>query len=215
MARKDDVAAALRGTLQAYGHERLELEFRLGHRAAGGAFLPGVPRAAWETLKARLDASCGPHGAFRLVTADTRELISDDWSGGKYVIDNTGAAAPFWMHKKRLWDIDDDEATGTPWCCRASASLEVVDAPQRQPPPPAAHRYERHKQRWSYRHRCWSLDLTRVVSNLPHQLDNDGVSFEVELELADPAELFARPVPNLLDWAHRMVADACAMMADV
>ena len=200
---------ALTGALKTYGHERLELEFRLGHRA-GDRFLPGVSQAAWDALKARLDESCGEGKAFRLVTTDTRELISDDGSGGKYVIDNTGGARPFWMHKQRLWDIDED--TAGPWCCRASASLEVVDPPERQPRPPASHRFERHKQRWSYRHRCWSFDLTRVVSNLPHQLDNDGVSFEVEMELADPSELFARPVPNLLEWAHAMIGDMCDMM---
>lgn len=199
--------------LKTYGHQRLELEFRLGQRGAGG-FVPGVTQAAWEALKAALDESCGEGRAFRLVTSDTRELIAGDGTGAKYVMDSAGGAAPFWMHKKRLWDLDRD--TGTPWCCRASASLEVVDAPRREDAPrrpPASHRFERHKQRWSYRHRCWSLDLTRVASNLPHQLDNDDVSYEVELELVDTSELFARTLPNLLEWAHTMVADVCAMMA--
>ena len=207
----DDLAAALVKALKTYGHERLELEFRLGHRAPGG-FVPGVSEGAWDALKARLDQSCGEGKAFRLVTTDTRELISGDGSGAKYVIDKAGATPPFWMRKQRLWDVDRD--TGTPWGCRASASLEVVDPPQAQPrPPPGTHRFERHKQRWSYRHRCWAFDLTRVASNLPHQLDNDSVSFEVEMELADPSELFARPVPNLLEWAHAMIHDLCAMMA--
>lgn len=203
------VEKALASALKTYGHERLELEFRLGHRGTGG-FVPGVSRGAWEALKAKLDASCGPDGPFRLVTTDTRELISGDGSGAKYVMDSTGGAPAYWMRKKRLWDLDQDAGEG-PWSCRASASLEVVDAASR--PAPTSHRFERHKQRWSYRHRCWSFDLTRVASNLPHQLDNDGVSYEVELELVDASELFARPVPNLLEWAHTLVADACGMMA--
>lgn len=203
--------AALASALKTYGHQRLELEFRLGHRTAGGRFLPGVSQAAWEALKARLDASSGEGKPFRLVITDTRELISDDGSGGKYVVDNTGAARPHWVHKQRLWDLDADTGRG-PWCCRTSASLEVVDPPQCQGPPPASHRFERHKQRWSYRHKCWSFDLTRVASNLPHQLDNDGLSFEVEIELADPTELFARPMPEVLEWGGTLVGDVCRMM---
>lgn len=203
------VESALTDTLQTYGHHRLELEFRLGHRT-GGRFLPGVTEAAWEALKHTLDCSCGEGKAFEVVVADTVELISDDGSGGKYVVDNTGAARPYWMHKRRLWDFDAD--TRSAWCCRTSASLEAVDPPHSQKPPPAGHQFERHKRRWSYKHRCWSFDLTRVTGNLPHQLDNDGVSYEVELELADPAELFARPTGELLEWGWKMVGDVCSIM---
>lgn len=198
---------ALASTLKTYGHERLELEFRLGHHTGGrGGFVPGVSQASWETLKAALDKST----AFRVVATDTRELISGDGSGAKYVVDVTGSRQPYWTFKKRLWDIEQD--TVGPWSCRASASLEVVNESPQQRPAPTSHRFERHKMRWSYRHRCWSFDLTRVASNLPHQLDNDGVSYEVEIELADATELFARPVPNLVEWARTLVADVCGMM---
>jgi hypothetical protein len=194
--------ASLARVLKKYGHERLELEFRLGHRVAG-KFVPGVSAACWELLKTKLEAS----PSFEVVVSNTRELISDDGSGGKYVIPEGGE--PFWMHKKRLCDTDID--TGSTWCCRTSMSLETVDRQRRQPP--VTHRFERHKQRWAFRYRCWSVDMTRVASNLPHQLDNDGISYEVEIELVDASELFARPLDNLLEWGWRIVDDACGFMA--
>ena len=199
------VRGALFDALRAYGRERLELEFRVGHRA-GGAFVPGVSEAAWRAVKARLDAS----PAFAVVVAHSTEHICDDGSGAaaKYVRPQGGQA--YWMHKKRLADVDMPTRQA-PWCCRASLSLEVVDPPGR--PPPAKPAFQRQKERFSYVHRCWSVDLTRVVSNLPHQLDNDGVSYEIEVELKDTAELFSRPADNVLEWAWAIVNDLCAMPA--
>lgn len=192
--------------LKTYGHERVELEFRLGHRL-GGRFVPGVTEPAWRALKAKLDAS----KAFEVVVVNTRELLSDDGSGGKYVVPQ--AAKPHWMHKTRLLDHDVDTDEG-PWCCRTSVSLEVVEPPERQAPPPKSHKFERVKERYSYKHRCWSLDLTRVVSNLPHQLDSEDATYEIELELADTSELFVRTLDNVLDWAWIMVCDMCAFMRE-
>lgn len=200
------VRAALAQVLRTYGHDRLELEFRLGVRG-GGSFVPGVTQERWESLKQQLDAGSLGEG---VVVTDTRELISDDGSGGKFVVDCTGAAPGYWMHKKRLHDADLD--TDSPWCCRTSMSLEVVDPADAGRPPPAAHRFERHKQRWSYPWKCWSIDLTRVVSNLPHQLDNDGVSYEVEIELREPAALFTRTADDVLRWGWRLVSDMCRLL---
>lgn len=210
-ARQPDLGglrASLARVLRTYGRERLELEYRLGHRTAG-KFVPGVSEAGWERLKARLDR---PSPALdRVVVTDTRELICDDGSGGKYVVDSNGGKG-YWMHKKRLSDADF--ATDFPWSCRVSMSLEVVDPPERQQPPPAGHRFERHKRRWSYHYACWSVDLTRVISNLPHQLDNDDVSYEVEIELRDTAELFTRAADNLLEWGWSIARDMCEIMAE-
>lgn len=197
--------ASLAAHARTYGRERLELEFRLGHRIAG-KFVPGVAEERWTGLKDQLDRATPRH--FELVTSETRELISNDGSGGKYVIPTNDK--PFWMHKKRLSDLDID--TDGPWCCRASMSLEVVDTAEQQKPAPTGHVFERHKQRWSYRYRCWSLDLTRVVSNLPHQLDNDGVSYELEIELRDTSELFARPMDLVLEWGWDLVTDMCELL---
>lgn len=198
---KGAVGPDLARALRTYGRNRLELEFRLGHRL-GGRFVPGVPEAAWTRLKAKLDTS----EAFEVVATHTRELICGDGTGGKYVIPE-GDGRPHWMHKKRLVDRDLD--TASPWCCRASLSLEETGGDR---PAPTQHRFERHKRRWSYRYRCWSIDLTRVASNLPHQLDNDGVAFEVEIELADTAELLVRTLDGVLEWGWKLVADCCSLM---
>lgn len=205
LARAQD---ALVRALKTYGNDRVELEFRLGHRVEG-KFVPGVSERAWSSIKQRLDASVDK---FKVVVATTEERICDgDRRNGtaKYVV--PGQGAPFWMHKKRLSDTDMNTTAG-PWCCRASLSLEEVDPPGAAPPP-GTHRFQRHKQRWSYVHRCWSIDLTRVTSNLPHQLDNDDVSYEIEIELRDTTELFARPLDNVLLWGWTMACDLCAMAA--
>lgn len=195
------IRARLAHTLRTYGHQRLELEFRLGHRTAG-KFVPGVSEASWNALKSTLEKS----KSFQVVVSNTTELIADD---GKYVVPK-GGGDPFWISKQRLCDLDMD--TGSTWCCRTSMSLEVVDPPGSRPPP-AAHKFERHKERWSFVYRCWSVDMSRVISNLPHQLDNDGMAYEVEIELKDTTELFARPMEHVLEWGWKLVSDACQFMA--
>lgn len=190
--------ATLLSILKTYGHRRLELEFRLGHRV-GTAFVPGVSEDAWTKLKAILDSSPD----FEVVITNTRELICDD--GSKYVIPEQGT--PGWIHKKRLCDFDAD--TESAWSCRTSASLEEPS----NRPAPSKHKFERCKQRWSYVHKCWSVDLTRVTSNMPHQLDNDAMSFEIEIELRDPSELLSRPAEHVLEWGTTMVNDMCKLMS--
>jgi len=204
------VARTLAGVLKTYGRDRLELEFRLGQRS-GGKFVPGVSEDGWQRLKDQLDAS----SAMTCEASTTRELIPGN-DGAKYVVPCAppGAdqpAKPFWMHKKRLQDIDGD-TRHAPWSCRASMSLEVVDRPAARQAPQDC-KFERHKQRWSYTYKCWSIDLTRVMSNLPHQLDNDAVSFEVEIELVDTSEFFARPMEDIVRWGLRLVDDMCRMLA--
>lgn len=191
------------GVLKKYGHQRLELEFRLGHRLAG-KFVPGVVESSWVALKNTLDNS--PH--FDVVITKTRELICD--GGGKYVISvDPAERAPHWMYKKRILDRDVD--TGTAWSGRMSVSIEETEA---APGPPAKHSFERCKERWSFVHKCWSIDLTRVQSNLPHQLDNDGWSYEVEVELKDATELFARPLEHILEWGWSIVNDLTRMCTE-
>lgn len=192
--------ATVRDILKKYGHERLELEFRLGHRLAG-KFVPGVTAASWAALKSTLDAS----PCFIVVTANTRELICDD--GSKFVIPIGEGQRPFWMHKKRIVDTDAG-IESAPWTCRTSVSLEETSTSNG---PPSRHTFERLKQRWSYVYKCWSIDLTRVQSNLPHQLDNDGMSFEIEIELKDTSEFFARPLAHIMEWGWSIVQDVARL----
>lgn len=199
------LASELAGVVKTYGRDRLELEFRLGRRC-GSAFVPGVPEAEWRRLKDHLDASAALSSP---AYSNARELIHHvRGDTAKYVI--VEGKQPHWLHKKRLRDLDTD-VEASAWTCRASLSLEVADPPGAMPQPEST-RFERHKQRWSYTYRCWSIDLTEVMSNLPHQLDNDGKSYEVEIELVDTAELFARPMADICEWGMRLARDMCDLM---
>jgi hypothetical protein len=196
---------AVRRTLKEYGLDRLELEFRLGHRV-GDRFVAGVPKDAWDRLAAALDAS--PRA--RVLATETTELLGD---GARYVMPQgpTGPGPAYWLHKRRLCDFDLDAAQlvpGSPWCCRASVSLETADRPD-EAPPPTDHRFRRHKRRRSYRFRCWTVDMTRVASNLHDELDSDEATYEVEIELRDRDELFERPLADVLEWGWRVVKDMC------
>jgi hypothetical protein len=196
------VAGDVLRTVRTYGRERLEFEFRLGHKAVAGAFRPGVDAAAWRRLKAALDSG---HG-WRVTHSATTERLDD--RGAKVVVDAHGRVTRV-IHKKRLVHRDYD--TDSPWCARASVSLETEEPPHTAAD--IATTYERRKERWSYAYKCWSVDLTRVLGNLPHQLDDDAETYEVELELADTAELLTTAADHLVRWAWSIVRDLCALLA--
>lgn len=193
-------------TMRTYGNERLEFEFRLGHKTGGaagqkvGGFRPGVDGEAWARLKGALDAS----SAWTVTHSVTTERI--DSAGSKLVLDSSEQPVCV-IHKKRL--SDRDFSTDSPWCARASLSLE-----EREDVPAAGikHVYERRKKRWSYAFKCWSVDLTQVAGNLPHQLDDDRESYEVEIELRDTKELFVRTVDSIVHWGWDMVHDVCKLL---
>lgn len=213
------LAHHMRSAVTTYGHDRLELEWRIGHRQ--GTFRPGVPPDAWRRLQAALDAS----PAFQKSHTETCERMGDA-PGMKCIVSTTGATPDVWMHKKRLADVDVDPAPssspgaaqtglGNPWSVRASLSLEEVEDGQQAPSSHAslAFKYERRKQRWSYRYLCWSIDMTQVRSNLPSHLDADHDAFEVEIELVDQGMLFERTVEHLVGWGWRMADELCAIMS--
>lgn len=190
------IASAVRREVLKYGHERLELEFRFGH-SGSGAFRPGVSKAAWEAIKAELDSSEN----FEKEYVETREIIR----GSEKTVTNVGDGSVTVMHKKRLSDTDIDLA---PWTLRASLSLEETDiAPKAAAATKTGTAFTRHKRRWRYIHKCWSVDLTRVQSNLPHQLDTDEDVYEIEIELVDTEELFVRPADNVVTWGLQIARD--------
>lgn len=189
-----DLSRHMRRAVTRYGHSCVELEWRIGHRQ--GSFRPGVGKEAWTRLKQALDASPAFESSFQ---------HSCERMGGATntkCVDGTT-----WVHKRRLADVDVEER---PWSVRASVSLE-------EPGEPVAAstvlKFERRKQRWSYRHRCWSIDLTQVRSNLPSHLDDYEDLFEVEIELVDPGMLFERPASHLVVWGWRLAGEVCALMA--
>lgn len=198
----DTLVRHVRDAVSTYGHTRIELEWRLGHRQ--GHFRPGVGADAWKRLQAALDASPAFHGFFK----ESVETMTDA-PGMKCIRDSSGKES--WMHKKRLADVDSDSGDGNkPWSVRASVSLEEADAAA---PPGLGHiKYERHKRRWSYRHACWSVDLTAVRSNLPAQLDEDEETYEVEIELADQGVLFEKTVEHVVAWGYTLADELMALM---
>lgn len=198
------LVTAVRGAVGTYGHSRLELEWRLGHRQQGG-FRPGVGADAWRRLQTALDAS----PAFAKSYKETVERMGDV-PGMKRIDDATGQEAT-WMHKKRLADVDLDPgaASTRPWTVRASVSLEEADGVRVEG---VGLRYERHKRRWSYRHECWSVDMTIVRSNLPTHLDDDEEAYEVEVELVDQGVLFEKTVEHVVEWGWKLVEDMMALM---
>lgn len=202
------LAGHMHAAVTTYGHDRLELEWRLGHRQ--GSFRPGVGADAWRRLQAALDAS----PAFQRTHKHTVEQLGDS-TGVKCVTERDPAGKPVgkptWMHKKRLADVDTEPTDPRPWSVRASVSLEEEEGVA---PGSVKLKYERSKQRWSYRHRCWSIDLTQVRSNLPTHLDDDQDCFEVEIELVDQGMLFERPLRNLVEWGWKLADEVCGLMSE-
>lgn len=191
----------VRAAVSTYGHTRVELEWRLGHRQ--GQFRPGVGADAWKRLQAVLDGSPAFQSSFK----ESTELMGDA-AGMKCIRDPSGNES--WMHKKRLADVDSD--SDKPWGVRASVSLEDTDSPAPPPHPGTQIKYERHKRRWSYRHACWSVDLTAVRSNLPSHLDEDEHTYEVEIELVDQGILFEKTVEHVVEWGYRLADDMMELM---
>ncbi len=196
----DEVVSRLRAGIAKYGHERIELEFRLGHRALG-RFEPGVGLEAWQRIKAALDAASAPRrdGRPPAFVASESRTVERIHAGHKHVIDEAGGVTG--VFKKRLSDTDLEQCG--PWDVRASVSLEESEAPAAAPPDSA---FERRKHRFSYRHKCWTLDLTCVTGN-SRELDNDQPTYEVEVELADAGELFTRLATETVQWGLDLARD--------
>lgn len=204
----DEIVSRLRAGIAKYGHERIELEFRLGHRALG-RFEPGVGLEPWQRIKAALDAGCRPRPDGRppsFVASESR-TVERIHAGHKHVIDEAGRVTG--VHKKRLSDTDLESGGGQPWDVRASVSLEETETPA-APPPDSA--FERRKHRHSYAHKCWRVDLTCVTGN-SRELDNDQPTYEVEVELADTGELFTRLATDLVQWGLQLAHDMVRLAA--
>ena len=202
-AQEAACAASVRSTVSKHGLDALELEWRLGHSM--GTFRPGVSEAAWERLRAKLDAS----PAFAMRYVETHEGIADGVRRSEAVVDGSAPPSVTWVHKKRVADYDSASDVG-PWSVRASVSAEL----QHAAPPRFQATYERHKRRWSYRHDCWSVDLTRVRGNGPNHLDADSDVYEVEIELGDREVLLDRPLDHIVRWGRQMAGEVCALMLE-
>ena len=186
-----DLAVAL----DRHGAECLELEWRLGSHGPQG-FQTGVPQTSFEHLVAALD---GSKAWSAVTTSATTERIAAD--GSKKLVDSAE-----WIHKTRLGNYDFLPSV------RVSLSTELVEPAAPDAGTSNAFSYQRFKERRSYKYRCWSLDLTKVVSTA--DIDCDTQSYEVEIELVEKEELFVRPLWNVVAWGHALAHDMLTMMTN-
>lgn len=183
-----DVQSALTTMLTTSGIECLELEWRIGRHGPAG-FQPGITSEQWHALLRYFDrATCWD------AVRDSKTTEKVAGNGSKLV---NGAV---WNHKKRIFDADF-----APFV-RVSGSTEILeqaapDAESRLPPTV----FTRFKERRSYVFKCWSFDLTKVVSTA--DIDTDVCTYEVEVELVNKDELFVRPVSNIVEWGHALMID--------
>lgn len=191
MAVPDALVAALRKALATYGHNRLELEFRIG-RVVNGKFVPGVTKQAFDAISETL-------ASLPQETINTTETIYRDC---KRILDHDTQTVSV-LHKKRIHTSDVDSGIG-PWSVRASISLEEPGAPEDLK---GTSTFERVKRRVRYSTKGWAIDLTRVASNLPQDLDSDSETYEVEIELLEVDCLFTRTNMEVLLWGLKISHD--------
>ena len=187
MTTREDVVL---GAITTGGIETLELEWRLGKHGPRG-FQPGIGEDAWMKLWNALNAT----GKRCLDSKVTERVIS----GTKLVTSREGGA--WWKHKTKLFDFED------PPFLRISGSTENVQSIPTGTPLPGAEAggFSRYKERRSYQHECWSIDLTRVSTST--DIDCDTWTYEVEIELMDKEQLFIRPIENMLQWGNEVARD--------
>ena len=202
-AAAEAVVEAVRREVRSRGTCGLELEWRLVMGNGHGRFVAGISRDAWETLRSHLSAS----RAFVPSTTATHETLGVV-NGSKYVEYRVGEgvdAPAHWIVKHRVWDATS-RPRPTSWFVRSSIAYESVPAKE----PGAKTTWFRDKERWSFAHECWRVDLTRVQCNMPECVDDDCV-YEVEIELADPDVLLVRPLENVVRWGQVVVGDVCRL----
>jgi hypothetical protein len=196
------IAHRVKKVLATHGHRGVELEFRLG-RTFGDRFVAGVSHEGWTKIARALEKSHEFVSVPELVTRES--ILSGGW---KQVTFEDEMAPPQWNHKQKVDTFEiSDILPDSPWAIRASLNLEQVEKC-----PPASVReckdvasgYVRNKKRTSYTYKCWSIDMTRVQSNLP---GHDDEIFEVEIELADQEAFFKYTVDHLVIWGQCLVKD--------
>ena len=206
-----DVAEAVWRAVNEHGHPGLELEFRLGRRLPGGAFVSSIGPDAFKAIKTKLDASNVWDAVYDV---DTVDLIH---SAAKHVTtirhlkngDPLPVPPPRWLTKTRVANIDYEFDTATPFSARASVSIESFAPAGTECPPTTARRT---KCRRRYVWKCWAFDLTQVHSTLPGDLDNDDATYELEIELLDPGMVFERTMDSLAEWGKSLLNDAVNML---
>lgn len=199
-----EIVPVLRQALHEHGHKNVELEFRVG-RILNGAFVTGVPKSTFEALMTVLSQS----KAFSKTTTTTLEKLNG--TDARYVIKDGDEANGVWCYKKKLYaangQVFDACQSLVP---RAAVALEGND---HSPPPPGSppFKYHRLKKRTSFVHTYWTIDLTRVTSNLPGDFDNDEEKYEVEVELAGVDAYLIYTLDHLCRWGEHILREVMTL----
>ena len=191
-------------TLLEHDYRSVELEFRIGTSRAG-RFSSCVGHPRWTRLVEALTDKMGDP-----IATKSRERIVKNGDGSSSRYDEL---TKMWTHKKRM-GIDDvttastGTAIGSGWSVRACASLEYTDSTRSAP---VSWQHTREKDRVSFRAGAWTIDLTKVKSSPPTDIDGD-VTYEVEIELADVTEFFSREIPEILARGRAVAVDMIEFM---
>jgi hypothetical protein len=194
------VVRSLRDTIHDHGHKNVELEFRLG-RIVNEQYVTGVTKATFDALLRHLEKS----PAFSKNEKTTLEKLNG--TDARFIIENGDEAGGRWCYKKK---VCTETAPGKENVPRASVALEGHD---HAPPPPGSppFKYHRLKKRTSFVHECWTVDMTRVTSNLPGQFDNDEEMYEVEVELTGVDAFFVYTLEYLVEWGLHLLNELTSL----
>jgi hypothetical protein len=186
----------LRDVLHEQGHLNVEFEVRIG-KLVNNKYVAGVSRTKFQHILQFLENS----PAFVKKEKTTLEKLNG--TDAKFIIENGDEAHGKWFYKKKVYSALCSDA-GEGLIPRVSVAIEGHD---HTPPPPgsAPYKYHRLKKRTSFKHKCWSVDLTRVTSNLPGQFDNDEEIHEIEVELADTEAYFVYTIDYLVEWGVHLI----------
>lgn len=168
----------------------VELEFRIGVRGKND-----VGEQRWAKLKSSL-------GKETSRTMTVEKIVKNSGVSSRYV---TGGEHPFWMHKKRVY-VED--SCSTPWSIRTALSLEMTESG----PPPQTWSFQRTKERFSFVCGAWTIDMTKVASVPPIDVDTEH-SYEVEIELTDHFEVFGKELSDVLREGRHIANDLIARMS--
>ena len=190
------ISHSLRDVIHDHGHKNVELEFRLG-RMVNNKYVAGVTKPTFESILRLLGKSP------LFVKSEKTTLEKLNGTDMRFVIENGDESKGRWCYKKKVY-VDTENGDGI--VQRVSIALE---GHEHTPPPPgsAPFKYHRLKKRTSFAYECWSIDLTRVTSNLPGHFDNDEEIYEVEVELTGIDAYFIYTFEHLTEWGSKLTAN--------
>jgi hypothetical protein len=164
---------------------QVEIEFRAGTFRKKN-FTPGVGVDIFDSIHRRLSMEMNP----------TNEQTVDTIYGEYRVCQGGDVLQKIKLFSQDFFEHNDDHrAQGV----RLSVASEL-DVPRIASfvSPPTKHKFERHKDRTTFRQPggAWKVDLTKVLSL--EDKDQDMYSFEIEVELEDRSRLLTVPLHALL-----------------